>query len=210
MVNTVTDDLLATLDARYKALKAEMEEVRRLKAAIKTASGQPAKKPRTRARNPEDGPTFKDMIKVVLAEKGDGADALEIIDLIKDKFNKTLMRTSISPQLSRMKANGDLVLEDKVWFLPQHYEKKELPQARQTYHPPIDGPPSASASDAQLASDTSSAMAAASASMMIQEEKDKVWDGNLLPGMPGYRPNHNREPRSFVLDDEDPFNADDL
>jgi len=170
MVNTVTNDLLATLDVRYKALKAEMEEVRQLKAAIKGVTAQPIKKTRTRSRTPEEGPTFKEMIKAVLTEKADGADALAIIDLIKDKFNKEIMRTSISPQLSRMKASGDLVLEDKVWFLPQHYEEKQPPQS---YHPPIDGPLSASASDAQIAADAESAMLATSAAILIQEEEER-------------------------------------
>lgn len=118
MTATVTQDLLATLDTRYKALKAEIEEVKRLRAAIKAASGDAAKPVRKRTRSASDGPTFKEMIKSVLADRDNGAEALEILDLIKTKFGKEIKRTSISPQLSRLKASGDLVLQDKVWMLP--------------------------------------------------------------------------------------------
>lgn len=128
MTTTVTEELLATLDERYKAAKAEIEEIKRIRAAIKAASGEPEKKVRKRSRSPSDGPTFKDMIKVVLTEKGSGAEALEIIDLIKARFGKEIKRTSISPQLSRLKASGDLLLDDKVWLLPQHRKPVTLPE----------------------------------------------------------------------------------
>lgn len=144
MTATVTQDLLATLDVRYKALKAEMEEVKRLRAAIKAASGDAPKTPRKRSRSPEDGPTFKEMIKVVLTEKGAGADALEIIELIKTRFNKEIKRTSISPQLSRLKASGDLILEDKVWVLPIHFNAKNIisPSYGEVILPGMDNPKS--------------------------------------------------------------------
>ena len=124
MTSSVTTDLLATLDARYKELKAELEEIKALKVAIKGASGETVNKPRKRSRNPADGPTFQEMIRSVLLEKGCGADALEIIELIKIKYGKEIMRTSLSPQLSRMKGNGHIILDDKTWLLPEHNVRK--------------------------------------------------------------------------------------
>jgi len=164
MTNTVTQDLLATLNERYKSLKDEMEEVKRLRAAIKTASNEQAPPSRKRSRKASDGPTFKDMIKAVLTEKGSGAEALEILDLIKAKFDKVIKRTSISPQLSRLKASGDLILDDKIWMLPQHFDS---------------GIPSAPADDDALFVEIAAAAAAAA-----------VHSNNLLPKrMPSGTPN---------------------
>lgn len=141
MTTTVTDELLATLDERYRAAKAEIEEIKRIRAAIKAASGEPERKVRKRSRSVADGPTFKDMIKAVLSEKGSGAEALEIIDLIKARYGKEIKRTSISPQLSRLKASGDLILDDKIWMLPQHHEttsRVASPQEERDYHDYLD------------------------------------------------------------------------
>lgn len=112
----ISNDLLAKLQEREKALKVELEEVKMLKAAIKgvASANSPARK-RTRSTN--NGPTFKDMIKTVLKEKGSGAEALELIDLIEDRFGQKIKRTSISPQLSRLKADGELTLIGKEWWL---------------------------------------------------------------------------------------------
>ena len=67
----------------------------------------------------------------VLADKPQGADTLEIIKLINAKFKIEVPRTSMSPQLSRLKADRKLVMEDKIWRLPQYGgQKDETPPGR--------------------------------------------------------------------------------
>lgn len=65
--------------------------------------------------------TIQDMILGVLTRKDIiddyGADALEIIKLIRETYGKEVTRPSISPALSRLKTNGRLVLDGKNWKL---------------------------------------------------------------------------------------------
>tara|TARA_R110001606_G_scaffold275969_1_gene424168 strand:- start:1187 stop:1801 length:615 start_codon:yes stop_codon:yes gene_type:complete len=59
--------------------------------------------------------TIKDMILEVLGPIPEGAEALTILQFIKDRFGKDLERTSLSPQLSRLKRDGILDLDGKAW-----------------------------------------------------------------------------------------------
>lgn len=61
--------------------------------------------------------TLKDAVIEVLQDKGRGMTALEILAAINLKFSTDYPRTSLSPQLSRLKAEGKLVREGIVWRL---------------------------------------------------------------------------------------------
>lgn len=61
------------------------------------------------------GLTLKDMIIMVLSVRDGSADARTILDAINDRWHLELPRTSLSPQLSRLKYEGKLTLAGKVW-----------------------------------------------------------------------------------------------
>ena len=108
----------AEIREQMTALRQELSELQRAEAAI---SGEPAS-PSTRqttAGQPGKG-TIKDMILQVLEDRAKGAESPEVIDLIKARFDVEVPRTSMSPQLSRLKADGLLTIIGKNWILPKH------------------------------------------------------------------------------------------
>lgn len=76
------------------------------------------------------GMTLKEMILLVLRTRHRGADALTILDEINARWNVGLERTSLSPQLSRLKAEGKLHLIGKVWSLAQQDEAPDAETSR--------------------------------------------------------------------------------
>lgn len=121
-------EILATRKAEIKALQAqlkqEMQDILAAEAAMSPSlDGSPVVKMR-KGRGSQF--TLKDMVINVLREFKTGADALKILELIKEKYGIDVKRESLSPQLSRLK-NDDKLLElrGSDWFLlPQ---KEEAP-----------------------------------------------------------------------------------
>jgi hypothetical protein len=115
------DELEAPLRKQLTAISNEREELRR--AAL--AAGPPATQApnpvkleigearRSRRTIPEK--TIKDAVIEVLKSKGAGMTALEILAAINLKFGTDYPRTSLSPQLSRLKADGKIEREGIVW-----------------------------------------------------------------------------------------------
>ena len=70
-----------------------------------------------REKNLVEGPhgrmTIKDMARMVLAESKDGLTAEEILQKINQTFDVELVRTSLSPQLSRLKQSEFVELDEK-------------------------------------------------------------------------------------------------
>jgi hypothetical protein len=62
--------------------------------------------------------TIKKMVVSILAESPkEGLDALEILERIRQKYGLEIERTSLSPQLSRLKNEGILANENQRWML---------------------------------------------------------------------------------------------
>lgn len=76
------------------------------------------------------GLTLKEMILLTLRTRQRGADALTILDEINTRWNVGLERTSLSPQLSRLKNEGKLKLNGKVWHLAQQDEAPDAQTSR--------------------------------------------------------------------------------
>lgn len=76
------------------------------------------------------GLTLKEMILLTLRARHHGADALTILDEINTRWNVGLERTSLSPQLSRLKNEGKLKLNGKVWHLAQQDEAPDAETSR--------------------------------------------------------------------------------
>ena len=71
--------------------------------------------------------TLKDAVVEVLRAKAGGMTALEILAAINLRFSADYPRTSLSPQLSRLKAEGKLIREGIVWRLPDQKQKSAVP-----------------------------------------------------------------------------------
>jgi predicted RNase H-like nuclease (RuvC/YqgF family) len=61
--------------------------------------------------------TFKNMIKIVLKNYPEGATSMEILNAINNKYNLTIMRSSLSPQLSGLKVGNEITLNSGRWKL---------------------------------------------------------------------------------------------
>ena len=109
-------DIVASRKAAIKeqmtSLRAEMAEIKAVEAALDSVVGaQPRKK--------SSEPTIKEMIVDVLEGREDGATSDEIITLVKDKYEKAVPRSSMSPQLSRLKGDERVTRENERWMLPK-------------------------------------------------------------------------------------------
>lgn len=101
---------------QLKALKAELRELQVAKGALE---GQAPPPPVA-----SGGPTIKEMAKFVLSTGGaaEGMTSHEILAAIKAEFDREIDRTSLSPQLSRLKADGEVALAGEKWFSKEYYD----------------------------------------------------------------------------------------
>jgi len=63
--------------------------------------------------------TIKEAVVHVLTEKNRGMTALEILREVNSLLSSAYPRTSLSPQLSRLKKEGKIVQSGIVWMLPR-------------------------------------------------------------------------------------------
>ncbi|WEK45613.1 MAG: hypothetical protein P0Y56_11290 [Candidatus Andeanibacterium colombiense] len=71
--------------------------------------------------------TFQQLVVKALSEHlTNGATANELLDFFRREWGKEIMRTSLSPQLSRLKADDVIELRGKVWHLVRN--ENEPPQ----------------------------------------------------------------------------------
>lgn len=72
---------------------------------------------RTTINAPKKSPTIKQMVMIILEGHPDGLVALDILSKINERFNKSFVRTSLSPQLTRLFNEGKIHKRGKVWVL---------------------------------------------------------------------------------------------
>lgn len=119
---------LAKIDARETELRRELAvlDAERAKLfAIAKAAGVDLSFPGqvteavtsvvTRRKRPAR--TIKEAIVSVLADKRSGMTALEILDELANRFDMRIKRTSLSPQLSRLKDDGKIDRLGMIWSL---------------------------------------------------------------------------------------------
>lgn len=160
-MSNAAKDYLDDIRARKRALMDQLKELRELEKAIRAASA--AGSTSSASDKVNDEPTLKEMIVSVLRALGRGADALEIIDEIKEAYGKSVKRTSLSPQLSRLKGDEKLVLDDKVWYLPEQYEEYKAKHRRDLISRHVDDEAAASASDSRFGAVSADELASAAA-----------------------------------------------
>ncbi|HSX54169.1 MAG TPA: hypothetical protein VLG14_02630 [Sphingomonas sp.] len=98
---------------QQKALKAELRELQIAKAALEGPTDAPTVGVATL--------TIKEMARDVLSGMPGGLNSSGILDAIKKKYSREIERTSLSPQLSRLKDDGELVLDGDTWFTAEHH-----------------------------------------------------------------------------------------
>lgn len=138
-VSSLLRELQTDLAERIKALEGELkslrEEERRVLAALKAtqetaeleASGDEASRASVthhlRNANPEyQNLTMKELVLRALEEHfPEGATAQQMLDLFANRWGRTdIVRTSLSPQLSRLKNDDQkIILDGRVWKLAE-------------------------------------------------------------------------------------------
>lgn len=63
------------------------------------------------------GKNTQEMVIEILKDRNEGMLALDILKEINERWNLGLMRSSLSPQLSRLKEKGELKYNDGLWSL---------------------------------------------------------------------------------------------
>ncbi len=118
---------LGRLTTEIESVKLELQDVDTALAAIdgKIKSSNVAQ---VRTNNESSAPrTIKEMILEILALMPDGAEATELLSFIDERFGKKLERTSLSPQLSRLKKDGLISLSGKVWTINEEGSDESEP-----------------------------------------------------------------------------------
>lgn len=64
------------------------------------------------------GKTTQDMVLEILNDKPKGLSALNILEELNSRWSLGLVRTSLSPQISRLKQKGKLLYSDGLWSVP--------------------------------------------------------------------------------------------
>ncbi|MHA7884943.1 hypothetical protein [Nitratireductor rhodophyticola] len=103
----------AEIKAQISSLKSELKELSTAESALK--SGAPLNENQSKSSSSKN--TIKEMVAHVLDDVPGGAEATEIVELIGNRFGEEVPRSSLSPQLSRMKEDGVLVLDGRTWRL---------------------------------------------------------------------------------------------
>lgn len=117
---------LKHLMARLRVLQSEHEDLRRAAKSVgiplpdSSAPGQlrldGLGSPDTARRGPSEA-TIKGAVVTALREAGHGMTALELLPKINEQLGVEYPRSSLSPQLSRLKAEGQLRLDGNVWSI---------------------------------------------------------------------------------------------
>ena len=107
------------LAQRLMSIKIEKDQLRRaaLAAGIEVEPA-PESQGSVRGKRLREG-TIKTAVVAILKEVGRPMTALELLDRVNERQGSTLMRTSLSPQLSRLKDERTIKLTDKLWHLPE-------------------------------------------------------------------------------------------
>jgi hypothetical protein len=116
---------MADTIAAQNALRTRVES---LEARGTEASLQAVNYWRSTPPIPVRGLTMKSLVVKALSERfKNGATSRELLDFIRDEWGRTdVIRSSFSPQLSRLKLEGVIRLDEKVWKLGAEDEQDAL------------------------------------------------------------------------------------
>lgn len=100
---------------QMRTLRQELDELRAVRRSLELGANTPAEV------QSSHGHTIKDMVKSILSKAQRGLSAQDLLVAIEAEFSAKIERTSLSPQLSRLRKDGDVRLEDGLWFPSQSF-----------------------------------------------------------------------------------------
>lgn len=108
--------------AEIEALYREIQDLERVSRAIDNLP-EPQQKPAPGPTEEEAPLTIKGAVLAVLADAPQGLIALDILRRINQRFGLGLVRTSLSPQLTRLKKAGAIDLHGSIWTTGPKFKK---------------------------------------------------------------------------------------
>lgn len=120
MENTYTYllDRQSEIKSKIKALQQDLRAVDAAILAVRPMFSEDNCSPGKKTRRTFGGVTIKDMVREALETSyPNGADANQILGYINQKWDKGLVRSSLSPQLSRLKKEEVIDLQGGLWIL---------------------------------------------------------------------------------------------
>jgi hypothetical protein len=104
----------AEIQEKIRAAEQELSELRNAARAIGIPNGLPDR-PLGVTRKEKPPLTIKEAIMRVLPEYPDGLLALDLLARINERFDLQLVRTSLSPQLTRLKRERKITNRGSTW-----------------------------------------------------------------------------------------------
>jgi hypothetical protein len=118
------DDEAAPLRTRLLELEMERRQIDQAALVTGISRSSDSMDVKKRGPRPKEG-TIKDAVVKILMAAGEGLMAYDILSRLNEINGSTLVRASLSPQLSRLKQAGILDLTDGYWHLPGKPPQKE-------------------------------------------------------------------------------------
>jgi len=115
---------ISELQEKLDALYERLSRLDKAEAALNGKSLTAFKGAKPKPPTPQTNLTIKQMVLIILKENPEGLTALDILSTINAHFNQSFARTSLSPQLSRLKGLNKIHKVNKHWVLS---ELKETP-----------------------------------------------------------------------------------
>lgn len=113
---------IALLHAELTRIKIAQQAIARLEPSPKNADGV-KRVNGAHSHNSSDTKSIKEMVLEVLKEVPEGIKAIDLLESINAVYSVKLERTSLSPQLSRLKKEEKIFKKGLLWY-PQHREQK--------------------------------------------------------------------------------------
>jgi len=108
------DTMLRQIIDRENILRAELRKLKEAKAALRAVDSNSTQS--KSAKKPKDKPSNKDMILTVLKNAESGLNIDGIANQIKEKFDVSIMRQTISPTLTRLKNDNEIQNWENGWY----------------------------------------------------------------------------------------------
>ena len=107
-------DQLSEIQGKIQAYERELTDLRSAAKAIGIVNR--IEKPLGITRRSPPSPTIKEAVLQVLDDYPEGLIALDVLARINERFALELVRTSLSPQLSRLKQEGKILNHGSTWL----------------------------------------------------------------------------------------------
>ncbi len=128
-IQQILADRLRQIDAEIARLKSEKDKTKQALAIFKVdLAGHVHSVAAAKELVAAGEPTFKDKVRHALkTQYPQGATARELLQYINNNWTRQVKRASLSPQLSRLRHEGIITVENTIWKLVTTGEEKLPP-----------------------------------------------------------------------------------